>query len=392
MILIRFKSNLASYETLCDIYRENEEGLIFVRSYPAQGIVSGHDNLILDNRRVVLNDTFNVDDVNAFGRYGIIELSSSDGSSHVYITGGKEQGEPEGERAVNLLRLSKDDHRHLVFILRRDDQLRAEVDSSPAALEAVPAQASAAEASAASRLYTRLSQIVASSVVVGSPFILQSTAAAQCTGPTNSPYGSVSGSNYSGVNGSFIANQEGRSLTGNIPAGGSAGVTFNGLDLGQQSTGTLAGFGFSQSFINKYSAFIGLTGAQALSAWNANPSLHTVTSSDQAQIYNNVYPAYYSAAAASFNARAAQEGISFQFSQMPAQWQTVVASMYFQAAPATANPNSKFMNTQFASQIINQQYSAALANLQNFGSPSSAQNIRAQQGANYINGQNCSGP
>ena len=392
MILIRFKGNPDSHETLCDIYRENEEGLIFVRSYPAQGVVRGCDNIPLDNRRVVLNDTFDIDDVNAFGRYGIIELSSGDGTRQVYITGGKEQGEAESERAVNLLRLSKDDHRHLVFLLRRDDQLRAEVDSPAESLQSGQAQADVAQAPSESRLYARLSQIVASSVVVGSPFILQSTAAAQCTGPTNTPYGSVSGSGYSGINGSFIFNQEGRSLTGNIPAGGSAGVTYNGLDLGQQSSGTLAGLGFSQSFINKYSAFIGLTGAQALSAWNANPSLHTITSADQTQIYNNVYPAYYSAAAASFNAKAAQQGISFQFSQMPAQWQTVVASMYFQAAPATANPNSKFMNTQFASQIINQQYSAALANLQNFGSPSAAQNIRAQQGANYINGQNCSGP
>jgi hypothetical protein len=270
--------------------------------------------------------------------------------------------------------------------------LRAEVEGVHQALGAELAQADAAEAAPASRLYTRLSQIVASSVVVGSPFILQSTAAAQCTGPTNTPYGSVSGSNYSGINGSFIANQEGRSLTGNIPAGGSAGVTFSGLDLGQQSAGTLANFGFSQSFINKYSPFIGLTGTAAQSAWNNNPSLQTISSSEQSQIYNNVYTAYYSAAATSFNEKAAQEGISFQFSQMPAQWQTVVASMYFQAAPATANPNSKFMNTQFASQIINGQYSAALANLQNFGSPSAAQNIRAQQNANYINGTNCSGP
>jgi hypothetical protein len=386
MIFVRMKSDFASLETQCDLYRKSDEGLIFIRSYIAEGIVPG-DNLAFDQHRVILNDSFNIDDVDAFGRYGIIELSSSHSPHCIYLTGGKGQAVLADESAAGLLRLNKDDHRHLVFLLRRDDGLYAEIDA-----EDNPGIAVQAASATASLLRTRLSQIVATSVVAGSPFILQSTAAAQCAPPPNTPNGSVSGSNYSGINGSYIANQEGRSLTGNIPAGGSSGVTFNGLDLGQQSAQSLQHLGLSQSFINQYSAFIGLTGSRATSAWNANPGLHTITASQQSDIYAQVYPVYYSAAATSFNEKAAQAGVAFQFSQMTPQWQTVVASMYFQAAPSTPGTGSKFMNTQFASQIINQQFSAAMQNLQNFGSPSAAQNIRALQNYNYLNGQNCNGP
>jgi len=67
----------------------------------------------------------------------------------------------------------------------------------------------------------------------------------------------------------------------------------------------------------------------------------------------------------------------------------VTASMYFQAGPPTASTSSKFMQTQFASQIVNGQYSAAYQNLQNFQSPNVYQNQRAAANAQYLSNDGC---
>jgi hypothetical protein len=360
---------------LLAVSRETKGETFSVASYKALGQV--RETAEYAEHRVILNDSFQSEDVEEFGRYGIVELRGEPEREPLYIAGGKPEG-ADAPETPGLLRLSREDHRHLLFLLRSDDSLLARVEAG----EPV-------EGGTTAPLLARLAQIAAVAGTAAAPFAFASQAAAQCEAPTGGQNGSASGAGYTGIDSKLIQTQEGGTLTGNVPTG-SSGVTFFGLDLGMQSASTLTNkYGLSPSLVQQFSPFLGKIGPAAVSAFNANPNNQTITTAQQQQIYNQVYPVYYAAAAASFNMLAQQKGLNFQFSQMNVQWQSVVASMYFQGAGPSPGLGSKFMQTNFASQIVNQQWSAATANLKNFNGPSSAQNNRALSNYNYLQKHNC---
>lgn len=382
MLLLRIRQNAhdASACTI-EVSKRSEGAVSPIRTYIAEGLLPAADGFYFQHR-VILNDVFEAEDVSRFGRYGIIEFSSQrpERLPAIYISGGRQEGSQAAES--RLLRLSREDHRHLLFVLRSQDFVSLEVVSAPAELPEAEA--------ARSTLWMRLLQIVGTATIAGSPFYSASSAAAQCSNPSGGQNGSVSGAGYSGINQPTIQNQEGGV---GIPSSGS-GYTLYGLDLGQTTVSALQNtFNLSPALIKAVSPVVGQVGATAQSTLNNNPSIQAYVSQNaasvQQQIYQKVYPVYFAAAAASFNQLAQSKGLSFTFDSMNVQWQTVVASMYFQGAGPTPGINGKFMNTQFASQIVNQQWSAAMTNLSAFNGPSAAQNTRARANWSYLNNNKC---
>jgi hypothetical protein len=381
-LCIRPESGMEGHSRL-EVFRESENAVSHIATYSAEGCVPGIERC-LTHHRIILNDTFNLEDVALFGRYGILEFSSGEQEHAVtreilYISGGKrEEVETSGRP---LLRLSKDDHRHLMFLLRSNSQVIVELNGGDTGLPAVE-DINHDEA----RVWQRLSQIAAQTVAVASPFFFSSVAAAQCSVPSAGQNGSVTGANYTGIEGNVIQHQEG----GVAKPTTSTGLTLFGLDLGAQNMSSLQNtFQLPDSMVQQLAPYVGLKGVSATAALNNHPLNTDNLSSMQQTIYANVYPVYFSAAAASFNMLAQSKGSNFTFAQMNVQWQTVFASMYFQAAPPNATINDKFMRTQFASQMVNQQWSAALQNLSNFQSPSSPQNIRALDNYKFLTKTGC---
>lgn len=368
------------------VYRDIDGQEIKCGDYEGTGdIVCEHT--YFDRCELVLNDSFDDQSVSLFGRYGILRLLPLNQDAEIYagnlfISGGASFPTEES----NWLQLSQDDHRHLMFLVRRDSEVRAfTIDSD------VTRPASHDITKSGGAIAQHLTRLLRAAAAV-SPFIALSRAGAQCTAPTNGQNGSASGNGYSAIDQSRIQNQEGGiSPGGTSPNGAGYGVTYYGLDLSGNSKSSLANtFHMSQSLINWLSPLLGKTGISAEQAYYANSMYANPPASLQQQVYSNVYPVYFAAAAASFNQLAQNKGITtYQFSNMPMQWQTVVASMYFQAAGPTPSTSQKFMKTQFASQIVNGQYSTAYTNLTNFGSPNVYQNERASSNANWLADQGC---
>lgn len=361
-----------------------------VANYSAVGFipVSG----AFGSHRVILNDTFDRDDVRLFGRHGIIELShvspegvSSDNIAPLYISGGRE--EASMTPVSSLLRLSREDHRQLIFLLRSDPDLAATVSPDSEFIDESPSSTSSHAG--------RFSQIVGKAAAIGSPFVFTSVVAAQCHQP-NDGGTYASGNTYTGIDSSHIQQQEGGNTVGTVPTN-SSGVTTSGMDWGQHTASDARNLGISQSTINQFSPFLAkgpgqpLIGQSARNVMAQYPSTQfTLSAPQQQQIYASVYPKYYSAAGASFNSKAAAQGINFQFSQLNVQWQTAFASMFFQAAGGnpSGSGGSRFMNTQFASQVIAQNWSGAMANLKSYQS-TSAENNRALSNYNYLQKAGC---
>jgi hypothetical protein len=376
-----------SQKITISVYRSmDDEKEVKCGEYEATGSIGG-DHTYFDRCELVLNDSFDDESVSLFGRYGILRLlplnqAPDDYAGSVFVSGGKDSVADE----PNWLRLSRDDHRHLMFLVRRVPEIRAFITDAHFTRRGCH-DVTKSEGNVARHL-TRLLQVS----TAASPFMVLATAGAQCKTPTGGQTGSVSGNGYSAINQTLVQNQEGGiSPGGTSPNGTGYGVTYYGLDLSFQSKTSLANtFQLPQSAINFFSPLLGKTGASAQQAFNSSPTYANPPSTIQQQVYSNVYPVYFAAAAASFNQLAASKNLTtFQFSNMPMQWQTVVASMYFQAASPTPSINQKFMQTQFASQIVNGQYSTAYTNLTNFQSPNVYQNQRAAANAQYLKADGC---
>lgn len=343
-----------------------------------------------DKHRIILNDSLEREDVKLFGRYGIIELAgSADGAPRLYISGGKEA--ELRLAAPELIRLSREDHRHLLFLLANDEDLTAEFvcEESNGRPEA---QSETAETSP---ILNRLWRIVTGGAVAGSPFVFTAVAAAQCKQPGDGG-NYATGNGYNGINSQEIQNQEGNNLVGVVPSNNS-GVTTSGFDWGWHTYSECINLGIDQATCDQFEPFMAsgpgdpTLGQDARDAMaDAQQSQYTLSTAQQQTIYNNVYPKYYSAAASSMNAKAASMGVNFQFSQLNVQWQTVMASMYFQAAGGnpSGSGGSRFMNTNLVSQVINGQLSAAMQNLSNYQS-TTAENNRAKRNFDYLNNTNC---
>jgi len=387
MLVIKlFADPLQADRIQVEVSRQIDQQNTHIATYIAQGSITTAASHY-SSYNLLLNDSFDEETVRLFGRYGIIQLISHQGSTSapddIFLSGGQA---PDQDLPPNVLRLETEDHRQLLFLVRKIANLRAEVLVQPS-FNQHPVMPPSSDSLVSRHLHKLLTVATASL----SPFVALASANAQCKTPTNGQNGSASGAGYSAVNQTYIQNQEGGiSPGGTSPNGTGYGATYYGLDLGMTSANSLANtFHLPQSTINFFSPLIGKTGSAAVQAYNSNPAFANPPAAIQQQVYANVYPAYFAAAAASFNQLAANKGINFQFSNMPMQWQTVTASMYFQAGPPTASTSSKFMQTQFASQIVNGQYSAAYQNLQNFQSPNVYQNQRAAANAQYLSNDGC---
>jgi hypothetical protein len=170
-----------------------------------------------------------------------------------------------------------------------------------------------------------------------------------------------SGTTFSAVDLTIIAQHEGGNLATAYWPGGNSGVTIGiGIDLGQQSAAGLAAMGVPDTIIEQLSPYLGLHGISAQNYLRLHPL--SLSSSDLDRLNACVTTAYFNNVGAQFN-HANHSGFA-NFSALPWQAQTVIADLAYNLGNLpTAAPH-------FWSQVTNGQWTAAAGNLSNFTDPS----------------------
>ena len=156
----------------------------------------------------------------------------------------------------------------------------------------------------------------------------------------------------------FISDREGgQALTGYVPdpSGSRSGVTIaTGFDLGARDAGDLLALGLPSGLRASLHPYLGLTGQSAVSALAKQPL--TITQTDADLIDRASKANALTGLVASYNASS-----SVTFSSLPAQAQTVIASVAFQyGSLAIATPT-------FWKHVTSQDWAAAVSELRNFG-------------------------
>ncbi|MFP6799307.1 MAG: pesticin C-terminus-like muramidase [Pseudomonas sp.] len=157
---------------------------------------------------------------------------------------------------------------------------------------------------------------------------------------------------------SFIANLEGGPATkGYVPDVGNSrsGVTIaTGFDLGQRKLADLQALDLPEALLDRLSPYLGLTGQAAVTQLATQPL--NITAAEAEQIDEAYKEPFINRLAASY----AKSG-GGDFAQLPAQMQTVIASVAFQYGDlASRTPN-------FWKQVVAHDWNAAHSNLLNFG-------------------------
>lgn len=227
------------------------------------------------------------------------------------------------------------------------------------------------------RLLLKLATLVAAIIYLGNglPMAAQGCTPAPPSCPCyNPPKAPVSGTNYSSVDKSVIAQHEGGDLatayTLSPTKWPNAGVTVGiGVDLGQQSAQGLRNMGVSQTLVDKLSPYLGLTGTSAQSYLNAHPL--TLTSDEDSQLNNSVLNGYFNAVGAKFDDAAP----NFNLSDLPWQAQTVLADLWYNMGDLSSKAPNLW------SQMANGDWTGAYNNLMNFTNRDDVLKNRAQADA-----------
>ncbi|KFA87814.1 pesticin C-terminus-like muramidase [Archangium violaceum] len=166
----------------------------------------------------------------------------------------------------------------------------------------------------------------------------------------------------------FIAEQEGAARQDAYvpdPEGSQSGVTVGtGVDLGARDLADLQRLGLSEALQERLTPYLGLQQQEAVDFLEANPlqlTAEEVEELDQAvrdQAVDSLITRY-NAEVTSRNAEDGGERVSFE--ELPAEMQTVIASVHFQYGTlSTETPN-------FFGQVVDQRWDDALGNLRDFG-------------------------
>ncbi|WNG58115.1 pesticin [Archangium gephyra] len=166
----------------------------------------------------------------------------------------------------------------------------------------------------------------------------------------------------------FIAEQEGAARQDAYvpdPEGSQSGVTVGtGVDLGARDLADLQRLGLSEALQERLTPYLGLQQQEAVDFLEANPlqlTAEEVEELDQAVRDHEVESLItsYNAEVTSRNAEDGGERASFE--ELPAEMQTVIASVHFQYGTLrTETPN-------FFGQVVDQRWDDALGNLRDFG-------------------------
>jgi hypothetical protein len=166
----------------------------------------------------------------------------------------------------------------------------------------------------------------------------------------------------------FIGEQEGAaSQEGYVPnpEESQSGVTVGtGVDLGARNANDLEALGLSDALREKLEPYLGLKKQDAVDALAANPlnlTAEEVEELDEA-VKEQAVDSLVSTYNEEVNARNAEDGGSRStFEELPAEMQTVIASVHFQyGSLESETPN-------FFDQVVDQRWSDALGNLRDFG-------------------------
>jgi hypothetical protein len=166
----------------------------------------------------------------------------------------------------------------------------------------------------------------------------------------------------------FIGEQEGAAVQeGYVPAPekSQSGVTVGtGVDLGARNSADLERLGLSESLRQKLEPYLGLKRQDAVDFLAENPL--SLTPEEVEELDHAVKEQALDSLLTSYNAevaaRNAQDGGNrASFEELPAQMQTVIASVHFQYGSLSARtPN-------FFDQVVDQRWNDALGNLRDFG-------------------------
>ncbi|WP_415755365.1 pesticin C-terminus-like muramidase [Pseudomonas leptonychotis] len=164
-------------------------------------------------------------------------------------------------------------------------------------------------------------------------------------------------SHYS-IDFSFIAHLEGGSATkGYVPDAGNSrsGVTIaTGFDLGQRQLADLQALDLPDALAERLRPYLGLTGHAAMAQLSTQPL--SITAAQVEQIDEAYKEPFINRLAASYGKCGGGD-----FAQLPAQMQTVIASVAFQYGDlASRTPN-------FWKQVVAHDWNGAHSNLLNFG-------------------------
>lgn len=164
-------------------------------------------------------------------------------------------------------------------------------------------------------------------------------------------------SHYS-IDFSFIAHLEGGSATrGYVPDAGNScsGVTIaTGFDLGQRQLADLQALDLPDTLAERLRPYLGLTGHAAMAQLSTQPL--SITAAQAEQIDEAYKEPFINRLAASYGKCGGGD-----FAQLPAQMQTVIASVAFQYGDlASRTPN-------FWKQVVAHDWNGAHSNLLNFG-------------------------
>lgn len=170
------------------------------------------------------------------------------------------------------------------------------------------------------------------------------------------------GSGKNEVDWAKIKGYEGQRLDGYVPTKngvpiGTSGVTVaSGFDLGARNLSDLQKLGFDNSLIATLTPYLGLKGSSALNYETANPLNITQAQSDT--INSAAKSLSLSLLVSKYDT---STGIAGSFFDLPAEAQTVIASVSFQYG------NLALKTPNFWNQITTNNWSAAYSNLMNFG-------------------------
>lgn len=156
----------------------------------------------------------------------------------------------------------------------------------------------------------------------------------------------------------FISKLEGGSRTdGYVPdaTGSKSGVTVGiGFDLGARNESDLKSLGLPQELIDKLKPYLGMQGTAAAEYLRANPltiskaDASAINTANKSQMVNRLIGRYNSAS-------------SIKFADLPAKWQTVIASAEFQYGSLQAKGEG------YWGYVTTQNWKEAIAELRDYG-------------------------
>ena len=159
----------------------------------------------------------------------------------------------------------------------------------------------------------------------------------------------------------FIREQEGGALTNgyipfDAPGGVESGVTIaTGLDLGQHDAASLRRMGVRDELVDRMRPYLGVKGTEAMTLLGTSPLRIT---KEEAELVDTGVKSFVTIDLA----KRFDKDSNNSFSQLPKEWQTVIASVAFQYGQNLSKRTPNFWR-----QVTTGDLKGALANLRNFG-------------------------